>query len=343
MSTTRRQRWAALTGATLLVGAGLGVAPLASTPGVAAEVEQRTTSTTADGMVVEDIRLGDTTVTTYGYTGADVTWNPDGPLGDTEASAEVTFPTGGTPSGGAARTSARTATTSADSAPTVYEMSIAAGMSPAEACEFVQGLDSRGCRTGRQVAAAKARAAASGRAPTTSAAASSIHDSWCADFKTTKGDGSKHNHACVVRYRDAGNTSYVWLANKMKATGWVRDPGAAYDRLKGVGMQLRYVNERSKAVDWDPYATSTVGDCRSFDTTVEGKSGTSYSQSTTVCPDKISPHASDDFQWFGSRWTSGGQAPADETRGTVATSLQQIPKNSAGGSRATIYQWLSWS
>ena len=179
--------------------------------------------------------------------------------------------------------------------------------------------------------------------PAGSAAASSIHDSWCFDYKTTKGDGSKHNHACVVRYRDASNAGYVWLANKMKATGWVKNPGAMYDRLKGVGIRLEYANERSTAVDWDPYSTESIGSCRSTQVSVEGKTGASYSSSTEVCPDKLSPWASEDFQYFGAKWSSSGQAPADQTRGVVATSLQRLPKRSAGGSRASIHAWLKWS
>ncbi|MFB9315361.1 hypothetical protein [Nocardioides plantarum] len=344
MNTQRRQRWLVLVGAAVLVGTGLG--PVA-TPGPAGadDGEQRTTQRTADGMVVETITRGDTTVTTYGASGAQVQWEAAGP---DEALVGVTMPT--SPSSGS--------TLASDAvAPTVYEMSLASGMSAAQACEFARDLDAQGCRTSAQVEAAATRTAATPTAATptsatptaatrtagVSAAASSIHDSFCYDFKTTKGDGTKYNHACVVRYLDASNSKYVWMANKMKATGWVKNPGAMYDRLKGVGIRLEYVSERSTAVDWDPYSSESIGSCRSTDVSVEGKNGASYSSSTEMCPDRLNPWASEDFQYFGAKWTSSGQAPADETRGVVATSLQRISKGSAGGSRASIHAWLKWS
>jgi hypothetical protein len=327
VNTQQRQRWTVLAAAAVLVGAGLGAT---TTPlqAVADASEQRTTQRTADGMVIESITHGEQTVTTYGATGAEVQWEP---VGDTEALVGVTMPTSPVSEEAAAR---------GDVPPTVYEMSLASGMSAAEACEFARDMDDHGCQTSAQVEAAASRAVRPG--PSTPEGRT-MHDSWCYDFKTTKGDGSKHNHACVVRYRDASNATYVWLGNQMKATGWVKNPGAMYDRLKGVGIQLRYANERSMAVDWDPYSSESIGACRSTEVSVEGKGGASYSSSGEVCPDRLSPWASDDFQWFGAKWTSGGQAPADETRGVVATSLQRVPRYTANGSRASIYAWLRWS
>ena len=327
VNTQRRQRWLVLVGATVLVGSGLG--PVTTPVRAAADdVEQRTTQRTPDGMVVETITRGEAEITTYGAPGAEVQWEAAGP---DEALVGVTMPTA-PPAGSAAAAAGEVP-------PTVYEMSLASGMSAAQACDFARDLDAQGCRTSAQVE----RAARSAAGSPVSAAASSIHDSWCFDYKTTKGDGSKHNHACVVRYRDASNAGYVWLANKMKATGWVKNPGAMYDRLKGVGIRLEYANERSTAVDWDPYSTESIGSCRSTQVSVEGKTGASYSSSTEVCPDKLSPWASEDFQYFGAKWSSSGQAPADQTRGVVATSLQRLPKRSAGGSRASIHAWLKWS
>lgn len=333
MNTQRRQRWIALAGAAVLVGAGLG--PTAAPVGAATDGgEKRTTTQTADGLVVEQITRGDDTVTTYGAPGAQVRWLP---AGDTEALVEI-IPPATSASTGTGSTAVRGAV-----APTVYEMSLASGMSAAQACEFARDMDDRGCRTSSEVEAAASRTPSPTVSASASASASSIHDSWCYDFKTTKGDGTKHNHACTVRYVDSSTTSYVWLGNKMKATGWVRDPGWVYDRLKGVGMQLRYLNERSTAVDWDPYSTQSIGSCRSSDVSVEGRNGATYSSSAEICPDRLSPWASSDFQYFGARWTSSEEAPADENRGVIATSLQRIPKNSAGGSRASIHAWLSWS
>jgi hypothetical protein len=327
VNTQQRQRWTVLAAAAVLVGAGLGAT---TTPlqAVADAGEQRTTQRTADGMVIESITHGEQTVTTYGATGAEVQWEE---AGADEALVGVTMPTSPSPE----------ATASGGVPPTVYEMSLASGMTPAAACEFARDMDDYGCRTSSQVeAAASRRAAGSG---SKAVEGRTMHDSWCYDFKTTKGDGTKYNHACVVRYRDASNANYVWLGNQMKATGWVKNPGAMYDRLKGVGIQLRYANERSMAVDWDPYSSESIGACRSTEVSVEGKGGASYSSSGEVCPDRLSPWASDDFQWFGAKWTSGGQAPADETRGVVATSLQRVPRYTANGSRASIYAWLRWS
>jgi hypothetical protein len=231
--------------------------------------------------------------------------------------------------------------------PSAYDQSVAAGMSPEEACEFARDLDPYGCAAAPAPAAARP-AAFTGSAldltrslAPTSTSESDFLGSICYDFVTYEGDGSKHVHGCNSRYHDAWTTNYRWIANKMKATGWSVDPGWYNDRVNGVGIQARYNASDSYATDWDPYTTETLSSsCRTVTTSATGKSGAGYSTSQTVCPDKLSPFHSPEFQYFGAKWT-GDAAPEDERRGVVATSVHRIPRSQ--GYSATTYLWVRWN
>jgi hypothetical protein len=220
--------------------------------------------------------------------------------------------------------------------PTVYEYSLAAGMSAEDACAFAQDMDPYGCLTSRQVA--RGMRSDLGRRSTSS---SDFIDSPCFDHVTYAGDGSKHAHACISRYHDAWTTNYRWIANKMKSTAWTVDPGWVHDRINGVGVQAQYAASDSAATDWDPYTTETISSsCHTVTESASGKNGFSYSTSETVCPDKLNPWHSPAFQYTGAKWT-GDAAPADENRGVVATSVQKIPRSQ--GYAMDIGSWISWN
>lgn len=223
-------------------------------------------------------------------------------------------------------------------APTVYQMSLASGMSKKEACEFAKGMDPFGCRTQAEFRRAQVAKRISARAQ---AKAAKYLDSDCYDHVTTKGDGSKHNHACYTRYLDFKNKKIKLIGVKMKATGWSKDPGWFRDRITSVGMKLNWEDDASYAVDWAPYSTQTQGSCRSTTTTVTSpKSGTSYSSTTEVCPDKLTPWHSPAFQNFGAKW-NGDETPEDERRGVVASAVHKLGVNAYTG--VYISSHLSWS
>lgn len=230
--------------------------------------------------------------------------------------------------------------------PSVYDQSIASGMSAKKACEFAKGLDPYGCGHAPSPGAPRpapfsmAIDAARSVAPM-STSSTDFLGSICYDLVTYAGDGSKHVHGCNSRYHDAWTTNYRWIANKMKATGWSVDPGWVHDRINGVGIQARYSAPDSYATDWDPYTTETIASsCRTVTTSAQGKSGFSYSTSETVCPDKLSPWHSPAFQYFGAQWT-GDPAPASDQRGVVATSVHRIPRSE--GYAASTYLWVHWN
>lgn len=310
---------------TVTAGTGLLLALSAlvatSYPVDAQDGGDRDVARTPSGMVVHTITDGRTTITTYG---PDV---PDVKVSRTTANvAEVTLNVSA-PSGAEAKQ------VGAGAHPTVYEMSLASGMSPAEACEFALDMGDGGCRTAAEVA----------RTPSVGAMleAGGFLDADCFDFKHTPGDGTKYNHACVTRFRDFTGRHRKFIGTKMKATGWQDNGGLFNDSINGVGIRAEYAHDDAYAVDWDPYSTDEVGSCRSVEVSAESpKSGASYSTSTEVCPEKISPWHSPAFQYFGSKWT-GDPAPEEERRGVVAASVVSIPRS--GTTAYAIRAWLRWT
>ncbi|MGL5824157.1 MAG: hypothetical protein ACRCYU_04870 [Nocardioides sp.] len=70
------------------------------------------------------------------------------------------------------------------------------------------------------------------------------------------------------------------------------------------------------------------------------ETGVDYTTTANVCPDKLDPWRSPAYQYFGAKWT-GDAAPADETRGAIASSLQRIVK---GDPRTAVSEsWLQWN
>ena len=303
--TSRRDRvtWAIVTTLCLALVAwtavGLTAEPVGAAP---VATTTSTTETTATGLVMRTTRTGNTEVKTFG-SGKPVIKVLSTPA--MKSGVIVTLPPG-----------------DPGTAPTVYDMSLASGMTPDQACEFAEGMDPFGCSTTAEVAArgsAKVARLLAGK---------KFIGAKCYDHVTYRGDGHKTNHACVSRWLDGLTPKSRFIGNKMKATGWTTDPGWFRDRINGVGVQARYSASAAHAVDWDPYATVTLKEgCKS--TTVSATSprgGQSYSQSSTVCPHKMLPWHSPKFQYFGSKW-KGPAAPAEETRGTIAASVHKQPRN----------------
>lgn len=287
--------------------------------------------TTPSGMVVQSVQQGDVVVTTYGRSApAVVINNPVDSPGDTQGEAEFSISVDDK--------AASDALAAKTVGPTVYEMTLASGnFTPEEACEFAQGLGEYGCVTSAQVMRERRAEARRQAAP---AALAPVYDSRCYEFKTTEGDGTKWSHNCNVRRIDTTNSNYVWIANQMKATGGEDDTGTFADGISGVGMRADYQHSSAQAVDWQPAESRPYSACQDRTVTVQGRSGVSYSSSSTVCEDLLAPWNSPAFQYFGSKWT-GPEAPRDHTRATIAASLHRVPNP---GTRAyEITAWLRWN
>lgn len=271
---------------------------------------------------------GQTTVTITGSQALPATITTDD-ANTTEA--ETALPSVKTKLGGPALSDADSA-----AAPTVYEDLIAGGDTPEEACAFVADFDSRGCQTSATIMAKKnlagpvTMATSSGRAP---------YDSWCSNISSYKGDGHKTSHACVIRYRDYAFGGNWYLANTMKQTAHVVNPGTFFDRFNDIRVQMRYASGNT-TVDWSPIGTRSVGSCQTTSTSVTSpKTGASYSSSNEVCPDKIAPYTNTDFRWFGSRWTTS--KPRSGYVGNVASSVVHSPASAS--SAATLYSYIHWN
>ena len=270
-------------------------------PGVSpsAEADEPPTTTTSSrrtpaGMLVSGAVRGDTEVTVFG--GRLVTMSESG-----SATAEAV----------AVRVAPDLTTAERQIQPTVYEMTLAAGFSAAEACDFARGMDQYGCTTSAQVSAATP----AGRVQ---AGRDRYVDKLCFLHRTYKGDGHKDNYLCNVRYLlHRPKKYYVVIGNKMKATASTHDPGTLYDRLTGSGVQAAYDWSNAHAIDWSPFGTSNVGRCRQFSTTATARNGVAVTSSGEVCPDKVVPWHSPRFQYFGSKWKGG---PSRDERGVVASS-----------------------
>ena len=157
---------------------------------------------------------------------------------------------------------------------------------------FAKDLDAQGCRTSAQVEAARP---APPRAPRRRRPRPPARS-------TTRGAMTSR----PPRATAASTTTPAWSATATPPTSQLRlagqqdeghrvgqGPGRGLRPAQGRRRPARYANERSTAVDWDPYASESIGSCRSTHVSIEGKSGTSYSSSAEVCPDQLSPWASD--------------------------------------------------
>lgn len=308
--------------ATLPVLAGFSPA---TSPGTADDEAQRerTVRTTSSGLVIQELKQGDVTITTFGRSAPRVRFdrNQQSSAGDArgEAMAAVEF----------AADDSASAPSGSEIGPTVYEMTLASGnFTPREACEFAQGIDPYGCKTSAEVREEQGLALAP------------VYDSRCFEFRTTEGDGEKWSHNCNVRRIDSQTSAYVYISNQMKATGGEDNTGWNADGISGVGIRADYHHDSATAVDWEPSESRPYSACNERTVTVQGRHGASYSSSATVCDDKLAPWHSPAFQYFGSKWT-GPEAPRHDTRSTIAASLHRVP---SGGTRGyTITAWLHWN
>lgn len=288
----------------------LGMAMVGVQPTTAAQDEGRITNArTKSGVLVSTLKRGDTMVRVYGARISDVQER------GSALSSDVSVSFAADPQ--VARRSGIE--------PTVYEMSLASGMSEAEACEFAAGMDPYGCKTSTQVR--------------TSRASARYLDSRCYLHRTYKGDGHKDNYLCNARYiLQNPHGAPIIIGNKMKATGSTHNPGTLYDKLTKVGVQAAYKWSRAHAIDWDPYTTVIIEDtCREYSSTVQSRNGVSVTSQTSVCPDKLTPWHSPEFQYFGSKWIGG---PDGDDRGVVATSAVWMHSDKKA---YRLRSYLAWS
>lgn len=313
----RRSLRAASVGlAVLVVGIG-GFTPAAEAADNAVASDWSTTVTTTEsGVVVSQATDGVTAVSVYGTEAVEV--SPPEWVTTAAGETELTV--------GAAPVADVTDTSEVYYSKSVYELLLASGLSKTEACEFAQEMDYIGCFANGEGLVA--------------AAGPQYGDPICYRLTTYAGDGHKTARGCTTRFSDDTTTNYRYFANKMKVTGKTYDPGAFHDRINGVGIQVRYKASGANATDWSPYTTRTVGGCSTQGVSVTGKSGASYSTSTEVCSDKLSPWHSPEMQYFGAKWT-GSPAPAAEYRGAVAASVHQVPRSQVY--TASTYLWIRWS
>jgi hypothetical protein len=315
------------TGATLLTSAAF-VPVGAANNGQEPTSDPTSASTALRPLAEQEFRQGEIVVRTYGGgVGAeDVQFlDSEASPGDSQGEAGVSVRFGSGP---------ETAGKAGAVEPTIYEMTLASGyFTPEEACEYAKGFDEYGCRTSAQVAADLAQTAVR------PVSVGDIYDSRCFDFETFKGDGRKWSHNCNVRRIDTKNSRNVWIANQMTTTGGEDDTGFNCDCISGVGMRVDYENSGSEAVAWQPSEVRPYSECRQDTTTVQGLNGASYSSAATICEDKLGPWNSPKFQYFGSKW-KGPEAPRNDTRSAIATSLQQILR--PGTRDYKISAWIRW-
>jgi hypothetical protein len=226
--------------------------------------EEKSVRVTKSGVVVQTVRVGDSTVTTYG---------PDAPP------VSVTLH-GRTASASISVEPSRRSQRPFD--PTVFEMTLASGhFSRQEACAFAKAIDPRGCVT----AATLRDRRASDRRSAQVAAATEFLDSRCWTFTHEPGDGTKYNYNCNYRRTDFENQNLWLVSNRMQATGWEEDGGTCCDYLQGVGVRAGYDDNDAHAVEWAPGERDIDDSCRSVTTAVSSsRTGTSYSVSNEVCP-----------------------------------------------------------
>jgi|GEM_PF-6915506 len=289
--------------------------------GPAPRSAERSVHITKSGVVVQTVRVGDSTITTYGSDAPPVTVTQRG----NSATARISIE----PSPRSQR--------SLD--PTVFEMTLAGGhLSREEACEFAKAIDPRGCVTS---ATLRTRKTAAQRDGDRAAARGDFLDTRRWTFEHEPGDGTKYNYNCNYRSLDFRNRNLWLISNRMQATGWEERGGACCDYLQGVGVRAEYEDSAAHAVEWSPGETREIEDsCRSTTTSVtSSRSGTTYSVSNEICPEVLSPWHSPAFQYFGAKWTGPG-APHEDRRGAIATSLVRVDRP---GTRAyTLAAWLKW-
>lgn len=317
----RSRRWGAIVGAGVLavaIGAApASVAAVAPDPASPAEAEVVSVRVTPSGMVVQTVRLGDSTVTTYGPEAPPVSIAQHG----RSATASISV----TPSQPGERRSDRT----------VFEMTLASGhFTRAEACAFAKAIDPRGCVTSAMVRSRPPSARST-------SARSQFLDTRCWTFTHEPGDGTKYNYNCNYRRIDFQNKNLWLISNRMQATGWEENGGTCCDYLQGVGVRAEYDDSDAHAVKWSPGETRSIADsCRSMTTSVtSSRTGSTYSVSNEVCPDKLAPWHSPAFQYFGAKWTGPG-APHEDRRGAIATSLVRVDK--PGTRTYDLAAWLKW-
>ncbi|RHW27987.1 hypothetical protein D0Z08_06825 [Nocardioides immobilis] len=315
------------------MSAGILVLAVAPAPGSQADDEgrgegspvpqraERSVRVTKSGVVVQTVRVGESTVTTYGPDAPPVTVTQRGKSATARLSVE--------PSPRSRR--------SLD--PTVFEMTLASGhFSREEACEFAKAIDPRGCVTSATLRSREVAAPRDGRR---TAARSDFLDTRCWTLEHEPGDGTKYNYNCNYRRMDFLNQKLWLISNRMQATGWEEEGGTCCDYLQGVGVRAEYEDSAAHAVEWSPGETRAIEDsCRSTTTSVtSSRTGTSYSVTNEICPEELSPWHSPAFQYFGAKWTGPG-APHEDRRGAIATSLVRVDRP---GTRAyALAAWLKW-
>ena len=173
-----------------------------------------------------------------------------------------------------------------------------------------------------------------------------IIDSWCVGWSNYS-DDDVHAKTCNVRRMDWSSGANWYIVDSVKGSSYTDDGhhGDPHcfdcDTLNAFAGTMTYADTGITIVDWSPSATKPYGACKDSTTTVTSpKSGTSYSQTDTVCPEHFGPYLLSN-QRTGAKWDNSGGNRIDpfNYRDVLFNDVVHSPPGTTTGSTLTQSVW----
>lgn len=174
-------------------------------------------------------------------------------------------------------------------------------------------------------------------------AASTAPQSWCV-YQNVSGD-DVHTKTCNVRITDFARNGNQWYNDSVTGSAWSTDGTGDLevecfdcDRIEKYGSYLSY-EAGNEIPRWDPNSTVDRGSCKTVTVGVTSpKTGIGYTESRSVCPDKLSPWRIGELS-TGAIWT-GPPAPIGDYRGLVYTAMDHSPRGV--GTLTYLHAYVYW-